>query len=144
MRCLILLIGFLVLSVSSACSEEPVTRYATIEDAKTDGLFERGWVPPVLPDAAGPLVEAHNIDTNARCALAEFPRARFDEVMAALSREGFQRHDAAVPSPPLGVCPFRPNDFRDASTVLHRVGTGGSAEFVALGESGKFMFMGIP
>ena len=131
----------MVLAASYACNEQPVTRYATAADAKNDGLFDRGWVPAVLPDDAGPLTEAHDVDTNASCALAKFSPARFDQVLAALSRERFQRHDAAVPSPPLGGCPFDLSDFKRASTVLSRVSTSGDDEFAALDESGTFMFM---
>ena len=134
-------IAFLVLAASSACNEQPVTRYATVADAKNDRLFERGWVPEVLPDDAGPLTEVHDIDTNARCAVSKFSPARFDQVLAALTREGFQRKDAAVPSPPLGGCPFDLSDFMSASTVLSRVSTSGVDEFAALSESGTFMFM---
>jgi hypothetical protein len=131
----------LVLAASSGCNEEPVTRYATVADAKNGGLFERGWVPAVLPDDAGPLTEAHNLDTNASCALAKFSPARFDQVLSALTRERFQRHDSAIPSPPLGGCPFDLSDFKSASTVLSRVSTSGVDEFAALSESGTFMFM---
>ena len=141
LRTLILSIALLVLGVSAGCNEEPVRHYATVVDARNDRLFERGWVPAVLPDAAGPLTEVHNIDTNARCAFAEFAPARLDELLADLSREGFQRHDVAVPSPPLKGCPFDLSDFNGASTVLSRVNASGVTEFAALGESGTFMFM---
>ena len=142
-RALVLSIGLAMLAVSAGCSENLVTRYATVQDAKKDQVFERGWLPAVLPDTAGPLTEAHNIDTNARCALAEFPPDMFDEVLEALTRDGFQTHDADSPAPPLKLCPFDIDDFRRASIVLRKAGIHGDVEFVGLDKAGTFMFMGI-
>jgi hypothetical protein len=140
---LFLSIAFVSLTLSlTGCGDTLVTRYATIQDAKKDRLFERGWVPQVLPDTAGPLTEAHNIDTNARCALAAFQPSTFDEVLAALSSEGFQRYDGGVPSPPLWACPFGMSDLRGASIVLQRSGAIGDREFAAITKDGRLMFMG--
>jgi hypothetical protein len=137
-------IGLATLALYSAgCRENSVTRYATIQDAKKDRLFDRGWVPDVLPDTAGPLTEAHNIDTNARCALGEFPVGAFDEVVAALSRNGFERYDAIAPAPPLSSCPFGARDFQSASIVLRRSGVNGDREFAGISRSGTFIFMGM-
>ena len=143
MRKFIFSISIGVLALSSACGDSTVTRYSTVQDAKNGRLFERGWVPEVLPDTAGPLIEAHNIDTNVRCALAEFPPATFAEVLAALSRVGFHHYDAPVPPPPLNACPFSNGDFRQDSVVMRRTGVSGDQEFVGVSKSGTFMFMGI-
>src|SRR5688572_17720044 len=132
MRALIVSISFATLAVSTACAENCVTRYRTVQDAKNDRLFERGWVLGVLPDTAGPLTEAHDIDTSARCALVEFPPSTFDGVLAALSQNGFQRYDTAVPTPPLRACPFNAGDFDRASIVLRRMGATGDLEFVGV------------
>ena len=42
--------------------ERPVTRYETRADSEQD----RGWIPDRVPPSATRLVEAHDIDTNAR------------------------------------------------------------------------------
>src|SRR5688572_1093358 len=99
------------LALFGGCGENSVKRYATIQDAKKDRLFERGWVPDVLPETAGPLTEVHNIDTNARCALGQFSASDLHEVLAALSRDGFEPYDAELPAPPLSNCPFSESDF---------------------------------
>jgi len=53
MRPLLFSIGFVSMALClTGCGDTHVTRYATIEDAKKDRLFERGWVPQALPDTA--------------------------------------------------------------------------------------------
>jgi hypothetical protein len=52
----------LVAVLSIAC-DTALTRYESIKHAGADKLFERGWVPDMLPDDGGPLVEVHNWDT---------------------------------------------------------------------------------
>ena len=131
-----------ILAIFCGCGEHSVTRYSSIQDARKDRLFERGWVPEVLPETAGPLTEAHNLDTNARCALGQFPANEFDEVLAALSRDGFERTDADVPAPPLSSCPFDHGDFQRASVVLRRTVIG-DREFAGVSQNGTFIFMGM-
>jgi hypothetical protein len=143
MRAIVISVGLATLVLTAGCRDTLVTRYSTVQDAKKDRLFERGWVPEVLPETAGPLTEAHNIDTNARCAMAVFPANMFDQVLSSLSKQGFQRHEADVPAPPLRVCPFSIGDFRRSSIVLRRAGANGDMELAGLGKNGTFMFMGI-
>jgi hypothetical protein len=80
----------ILIAVSTSCGETSVTRFETVEAARRQGLFDRGWVPDVLPAAAGPLTEAHNIDTNTRCAYGQFAPLAFEAVEAALSKAGFE------------------------------------------------------
>ncbi len=40
--------------------------YPTIETAKDDGAFNRGWLPKWLPSDAQNIHEHHNLDTNSR------------------------------------------------------------------------------
>ena len=40
--------------------------YATYDDAKLDGAFERGWLPEWLPQSASEIHEAHDLDSNQR------------------------------------------------------------------------------
>jgi hypothetical protein len=143
MRALVILSVLLTATVVAACGENSVKRYATIQDAKKDKLFERGWVPEVLPETAGPLTEAHNLDTNARCALVEFPASELDEVLIGFSREGFERYEGDIPALPLNSCPFSANDFRHASIVLRRTAVTGDREFAGVNQNGTFIFMGM-
>jgi len=143
MRAIVISVGLAILVLTAGCRDTLVTRYATVQDAKKDRLFERGWVPDVLPEAAGSLTEAHNIDTNARCAMAVFPANMFDQVLSSLSEQGFQRHDEETPAPPFKLCPFSMADFRRSSIVLRRARANDDVELVGLGKNGTFMFMGI-
>jgi hypothetical protein len=54
----------LTLFVFTGCNEVVTTRFATLADAKAQGAFERGWLPPVLPDSARAIVERNNLDLN--------------------------------------------------------------------------------
>ena len=40
------------------------SRYDTIEEARADGLFDRGWLPDVLPDSANSIRAKNQLDTN--------------------------------------------------------------------------------
>jgi len=38
--------------------------YATLDDAREDRLFERGWLPPILPDSATEIRTNNDLDSN--------------------------------------------------------------------------------
>ena len=61
-----------VVAEGAACNETKISRYDTIAEARADRLFERGWVPDVLPFEGGPVREIHDIDSSSRCAQARF------------------------------------------------------------------------
>jgi hypothetical protein len=46
------------------CSDVVTTRFSNLEDAKSQKAFERGWLPPLLPDSARAIVECNNLDLN--------------------------------------------------------------------------------
>lgn len=46
------------------CSDVVTTRFSNLEDAKSQKAFERGWLPPLLPDSATSIVEQNNLDLN--------------------------------------------------------------------------------
>ena len=54
---------FLVLALTG-CSDVVTTRFATVAEAKSKSAFERGWLPPLLPDSARAIVERNNLDLN--------------------------------------------------------------------------------
>lgn len=60
-------IGFLIamftVLVLTGC-DEVVTRYDTLNDAKFRRAFERGWLPPLLPDSSRTIVERNDLDAN--------------------------------------------------------------------------------
>ncbi len=48
----------------AGCRDTVTTRFATLEDAKARHAFDRGWLPPVLPNSATNIVERNNLDLN--------------------------------------------------------------------------------
>jgi len=117
-----------VLSVLTlACGsldEFQVNSYPTLDAARADRLFERGWIPDVLPRESGPIVEAHDLDTNARCSKSGLPPGGFADVSEALVALGF-RPSSRQPEPlPFAKCPF----------LLEEAMSSGASLLVAPGE----------
>jgi len=52
-----------LLSLSS-CSDVVAKRCATVDDARRDGVFERGWLPDILPPSARQIRVSSNLDVN--------------------------------------------------------------------------------
>ena len=52
-----------LLSLSS-CSDVVTRTYATLDDARRDRLFERGWLPDILPPSARQIRVSSNLDVN--------------------------------------------------------------------------------
>jgi len=48
----------------TGCSDVVTTRFSNLADANSQGAFERGWLPPLLPDSARAIVELNNLDLN--------------------------------------------------------------------------------
>jgi hypothetical protein len=48
----------------TGCNDVVTTRFATLAEAKSQGAFERGWLPPLLPDSARAIVERNDLDLN--------------------------------------------------------------------------------
>ena len=117
----------LVFVAALACSlpdEFQLNTYSTVEAARSDRLFERGWVPDVLPTGAGPIVEAHDLDSNARCSRSVFPDSTSPQVFEGLHSTGFERFAGELPPLPFSTkCPFS----------LEDAGSGGSAFLNARG-----------
>lgn len=57
------LVIFTLLALTG-CSDGVTTRFATLAEAKSKGAFERGWLPPFLPNSAIAIVERNNVDLN--------------------------------------------------------------------------------
>ena len=126
----------------AACSPDTqVNRYADTAAARRDGLFERGWVPDVLPDTAGPLIEAHDLDSNARCARSDLSPASLEAVVSSLKAAGFAADSSSVVVPTLRTCPFSREDVAHADMRFRRAATAtGDNEFAAVARSGVFFF----
>lgn len=62
--------------VSAGCSDSVTERYATIDDARNAGLFERGWLPDVLPSSTRDIEVRNDLDLNVSA--GEFVLSRSD------------------------------------------------------------------
>ncbi len=79
-------------------------RYADVAAARAAGLFAEGWLPDVLPDAAGPIDHARDAARPGHCARAVFPTRARAAVETALLDYGFDVTVAALPA--RDGCPF--------------------------------------
>jgi len=48
----------------TGCNDVVTTHYATLDEAKSQHAFEKGWLPPILPDSARTIVERNDLDLN--------------------------------------------------------------------------------
>lgn len=51
-------------SVLAACGSEVEKNYSTIAAARADQLFDKGWLPDILPDSARNINVSNNLDLN--------------------------------------------------------------------------------
>src|SRR5439155_13760401 len=62
MRSAPLLAAAAILALSSC--EKVTKRYATLDDARRDRLFEHGWLPDILPPSTRDIRVSNNLDVN--------------------------------------------------------------------------------
>jgi hypothetical protein len=48
----------------TGCSDVVTERFMTLEEARSQGAFERGWLPPVMPESATDIVQQNDLDVN--------------------------------------------------------------------------------
>ncbi|MDH3458535.1 MAG: hypothetical protein OER90_16965, partial [Gemmatimonadota bacterium] len=114
--------------------EFQVNTYPTLSSAQSDHLFERGWLPEVLPAGSGPIVEAHDLDTNARCSKSVFPADASAQVSQALLALGFQAFSGELPPLPFSRCPFSLERARSSeSAFINTRGADSDREFAVIG-----------
>jgi hypothetical protein len=58
------LVAIFALLSLAGCSDEVTTRFGTLADAREQQAFQRGWLPPILPESATSIVERNNLDLN--------------------------------------------------------------------------------
>jgi hypothetical protein len=59
---LIVAAGFVALSL--LVNDVVTSRYATLADARADNLFERGWLPDILPNSARQIRTSNDLDVS--------------------------------------------------------------------------------
>ncbi len=69
-----------ILSLALASCTRVSGRFEDVSAAEREGFFDRGWLPDVLPIGAGPIVEVHDLDTNARCSRSGLPPCPIPEL----------------------------------------------------------------
>jgi hypothetical protein len=124
--------------------ERQVNTYETIDAARSDRLFDRGWVPDVLPPGSGPIIEAHDLDTNGRCSKSQFPGDGASGVHEALLGLGFEPFRDEPPTPSLSICPFSVSDLDQGRAALSRApAQSDDREFAVLAD-GVLFFWSTP
>lgn len=78
---------FALLALTS-CSDVVTQRYDTLADAKSHKAFERGWLPPLLPDSARAIVERNNLDLNTGTGSFDYDQAERTAYIERLSGAG--------------------------------------------------------
>jgi hypothetical protein len=117
-----------------------VNTYPTLSSAQSDRLFERGWLPAVLPPDSGPIVEAHDLDTNARCSTSVLPADGSEQVSLALLAAGFQPFSGELPPLPFPQCPFSLESLPSSQSVFMNPTSAASDSEFAVVVGGAFHF----
>jgi hypothetical protein len=71
----------------SSCNKV-TKRYATLDDARRDRLFERGWLPDILPSSAHDIRVTSDLDVNRSEGEFSFDPAQFTSFVAQLRPAG--------------------------------------------------------
>jgi hypothetical protein len=82
MRCSALVAAAAMLSISSC--DVVTSRYATLDDARKDRLFERGWLPDILPASSRDIRVSNDLDVNHSKGEFSFEPAGFSAFAARL------------------------------------------------------------
>jgi hypothetical protein len=78
-------VAVLILCLTVAgCTDQFTERYSTLEEARRNQLFERGWLPDVLPTSSHSLRVSGDVDINAAQGEFSFQRAEFEGFVAKL------------------------------------------------------------
>jgi hypothetical protein len=85
MRYLAAIFGLLTFA---GCSDEVTTRFATLADVNEQDGFERGWLPPILPDSATSIVERNNLDLNTGMGSFDYDLSERSAYIERLTKEG--------------------------------------------------------
>src|SRR5262245_38685860 len=81
MRAASILVSLLVVA---GCTDQFTETYSTLEVARRDRIFERGWLPDVLPTSARTLRVSGDVDINTAEGEFSFRGAEFDAFIAKL------------------------------------------------------------
>ena len=72
MKVIAFLFASLTLTGCGYLTDTVTDNYATLADARADRLFERGWLPDILPETATNIRTSNNLDINVSVGEFEF------------------------------------------------------------------------
>jgi len=81
-------IAIVIVLALTGCSDEVTTRFPHLSDAKSQGAFERGWLPPLFPDSARAIVERNHLDSNTGTGSFAYDLPERPSYLEKLSRAG--------------------------------------------------------
>ncbi len=83
---LILAVTLCVLFAALICGafDTVESSYQTKEDAKADRLFERGWLPGIIPDSSSDIKVSSNLDINTSVGSFHFNPKELDEFIRSI------------------------------------------------------------
>lgn len=70
----------------AGCGDTVTDRYPTRAEAEADRLFERGWLPEIIPNSSSQIVTRNNLDLNTSRGSFEFDPKEFRSFAAQLER----------------------------------------------------------
>ncbi len=76
----------------AGCSDTVRTEFESLDDAKQAKAFDRGWLPPALPDGATEIVEVNDLDSNSGTGSFRFPPDAMPQYLETMATE----HGAVV------------------------------------------------
>jgi hypothetical protein len=80
--------------MATACSSVVTDHYETLQEARSDDLFQRGWLPDILPPSAHDIRTSNNLDINVSEGEFHF---RADESAAFFARlQSYTRRDSPL------------------------------------------------
>jgi hypothetical protein len=122
MRYSVILIAVLLTS----CDSDVTTRFATVQEARSKGAFERGWLPPILPDSTRNITESNNLDVNIGDGSFQFSASDYVALTALLtpaSPDVARRHWSSRTTKGFSVFTYT-TDYNLWTLALHPRGDG--------------------
>jgi len=83
----------------AGCSNTVRTEFATLDAAKQATAFDRGWLPPLLPEGSTDIVEVNDLDINSGSGSFHYPTEATSHYLEALGTQ----HGAVVTKSPFGI-----------------------------------------
>lgn len=74
--------------MSLSCDDTVENRYATRKEAEHDRLFERGWLPVIVPQSIRDIVTINDLDSNTSRGSFYFSGKDAEDFIAELSAQG--------------------------------------------------------